>query len=205
LPFLAVLPQHRDATDDESKLGSSRSKGMYSWKSSPNWPRGFSIKLLMLSSVLTTRIRWNRASTALFGYSTDEALGQSLNLIIPEHLRSAHWRGFETAMTKGVMKLHGRPTLTRASHKSGRKLYIEMTFAIVKDGTAGEVLGSVAVARDVTERVERRVPRPAPLETLRGSCSGRPCRTVDPSLMAKILRISHDGARWCERALRLKA
>ena len=99
--------------------------------------------------------RWNRAATALFGFSTEEALGQSLDLIIPEHLRAAHWRGFETAMTKGEMKLEGRPTLTRGLHKGGRKLYVEMTFAIVKDGAAGEVLGSVAMARDVTERVER--------------------------------------------------
>jgi PAS domain S-box-containing protein len=40
-------------------------------------------------------------------------------------------------------------------HKSGRKLYVEMTFAIVKAGASGDVLGSVAVARDVTERVEK--------------------------------------------------
>ena len=100
-------------------------------------------------------VRWNDASTALFGFPTEEALGQSLDLIIPEHLRASHWRGFEAAMTKGAMKLQGRPTLTRALHKSGRKLYVEMTFAIVKGEAEGEMLGSVAVARDVTERVER--------------------------------------------------
>lgn len=99
--------------------------------------------------------RWNRAATALFGYSLEEALGQSLDLIIPEHLRAAHWRGFDAAMSSGVMKLQGRPTLTRAVHKSGRKLYVELTFAIVNAGAADDVLGSVAVARDVTERVER--------------------------------------------------
>src|SRR5258705_13169325 len=60
-----------------------------------------------------TIMRWNHAATALFGYSAEEALGQSLELIIPEHLRVAHWRGFEAAMTTGVMKLLGRPTLTR--------------------------------------------------------------------------------------------
>jgi PAS domain S-box-containing protein len=99
-------------------------------------------------------VRWNRASTILFGYSAEEALGRSLDLIVPEHLRAAHWKGFNTAVESGVMKLKGRPTLTRALHKSGRKLYIEMTFALVKDWH-GEVLGSVAMARDVTERVER--------------------------------------------------
>jgi PAS domain S-box-containing protein len=100
-------------------------------------------------------VRWNRASAALFGFSTEEALGQSLDLIIPEHLRASHWRGFNAAMTTGTTKLQGRPTLTRALHKSGRKLYVEMTFAIVKGDAEGEVLGSVAVARDVTDRVER--------------------------------------------------
>ncbi len=100
-------------------------------------------------------IRWNRASTALFGYSVEEALGQSLDLIIPEHLRASHWSGFNAAMTAGAMKLQGRPTLTRALHKSGRKLYVEMTFAIVRGDAGGEVLGSVAMARDVTERVAR--------------------------------------------------
>jgi PAS domain S-box-containing protein len=100
-------------------------------------------------------IRWNRACTALFGYSAEEAVGQSVDLIIPEHLRAAHWRGFEAAMTNGASRLEGRPTLTRALHKSGRRLYVEMTFAIVKGGSENDVLGAVAVARDVTDRVER--------------------------------------------------
>jgi PAS domain S-box-containing protein len=100
-------------------------------------------------------IRWNRACTALFGFSTDEALGQNLDLIIPEHLRTAHWRGFDAAMTRGALKLEGRPTLTRALHKSGRRLYVEMTFAIVKESSGNGVACSVAMARDVTERVEK--------------------------------------------------
>jgi PAS domain S-box-containing protein len=101
-----------------------------------------------------TITRWNRASTTLFGFTADEALGQSLDLIIPEHLREAHWKGFDAALESGTMKLAGRPTLTRAQHKDGRKLYIEMTFALVKDA-GGAVLGSAAMARDVTERVMR--------------------------------------------------
>jgi PAS domain S-box-containing protein len=98
--------------------------------------------------------RWNHAAAALFGYGAAEALGRSLDLIIPEHLRAAHWHGFETAMSGGAMKLQGRPTLTRATHQSGRKLYVEMTFALVKD-QAGAARGAVAVARDVTERIEQ--------------------------------------------------
>lgn len=99
--------------------------------------------------------RWNKAATALFGYEFTEANGQSLDLIIPESLRAGHWRGFEAAVTQGVTRLHGRPTLTRAEHKSGARLYIEMSFSLVID-ELGNVLGSVAMARDATDRVERR-------------------------------------------------
>jgi PAS domain S-box-containing protein len=98
--------------------------------------------------------RWNAAAASMFGYAAAEALGQNLDLMIPEHLRKAHWRGFEAAMANRKTKLGGRPTLTRGLHKSGQKLYVEMSFALVLDD-AGAALGSVAVARDVTERVER--------------------------------------------------
>jgi PAS domain S-box-containing protein len=98
--------------------------------------------------------RWNPAA-ALFGYSAVEALGQTLDLIIPEHLRTAHWRGFEAAMANGVTRLQGRPTLTRATHRTGRRLYVEMTFALVTGHAGGAARGGVAVARDVTERTEQ--------------------------------------------------
>ena len=90
----------------------------------------------------------------MFGHTFAEAHGQSLDLIIPEHLRAAHWRGFDAAMANGTTRLNGRPTLTRALHKSGRKLYVEMSFSLVAD-TDKTILGSVAIARDVTERVEQ--------------------------------------------------
>jgi PAS domain S-box-containing protein len=102
-----------------------------------------------------TIMRWNHAAAALFGYSAAEALGRKLDLIIPEHLRAAHWRGFEAAITNGAMKLQGRPTLTRAAHRTGRRLYVELTFALVKGQAGGAAHGAVAVARDVTERTEQ--------------------------------------------------
>lgn len=98
--------------------------------------------------------RWNRGAVATFGFSAAEALGRNLDLMIPEHLRAAHWRGFDAAMASSTMRLAGRPTLTRGLHKSGAKLYVEMSFSLVRDA-AGQVIGSVAVARDVSERVER--------------------------------------------------
>src|SRR5262245_35214392 len=70
-------------------------------------------------------VRWNHASTALFGYSAEDVLGESVELIIPEHLRAAHWTGFNAAVANGTTRLEGRPTLTRALHKGGRRLYVE--------------------------------------------------------------------------------
>ena len=97
---------------------------------------------------------WNPAAETMFGFSTAEAIGQSLDIIIPERLREAHWRGFHAAIASGKTRLNGRPTVTRALHKSGATLYVEMSFAMVC-ATSGEVIGSVAVARDATERVQR--------------------------------------------------
>jgi len=97
---------------------------------------------------------WNPAAETMFGFSTAEAIGQSLDIIIPERLREAHWRGFNAAIASGRTRLNGRPTVTRALHKSGATLYVEMSFAMVC-ATSGKVIGSVAVARDATERVQR--------------------------------------------------
>jgi PAS domain S-box-containing protein len=58
-------------------------------------------------------------------------------------------------MTSGGMKLQGHPTLTRAAHKTGGKIYVEMTFALVKGEAGRPLYGAVAVARDVTERIEQ--------------------------------------------------
>ena len=103
---------------------------------------------------------WNAAASRLFGFSADEALGRSLDLIIPERLREAHWRGFDQAMQSGATRLGGQPTLTRGLHSDGRRLYVEMSFAVVRL-PSGEVAGSVAVARDATARYEEQRARRA--------------------------------------------
>jgi PAS domain S-box-containing protein len=98
--------------------------------------------------------RWNAAAAALFGFTAAEAIGANLDIIIPEHLRAAHWKGFDAAMASGTTRLAGRPTVTRSLRKDGTKLYVEMTFAVVKD-TEGAAVGTVAIARDVTSKVEQ--------------------------------------------------
>jgi PAS domain S-box-containing protein len=94
---------------------------------------------------------WNPGAEFLFGYTPAEAVGQSLNLIIPEHLRKAHWDGFHRAVSQGATA-HGRCSIiTRSLHKSGQQLYVDMSFGVVKN-QAGETIGSTAIARNATER-----------------------------------------------------
>lgn len=94
---------------------------------------------------------WNRASEALFGHTANEALGRSLDIIIPEHLRAAHWEGYGRSLASGTTKYTGRVMTTRAVHKDGRKLYVDFSFGMLKDA-AGAVVGAIAAGRDATER-----------------------------------------------------
>ena len=103
---------------------------------------------------------WNAAAERVFGWSAAEALGQNLDLIIPEHLRAGHWRGWDAAMQTAQLKLNGQATLTRALTKAGGKCFVEMSFALVMDD-AGTPIGAVAMARDVTARVAKERAAPA--------------------------------------------
>lgn len=94
---------------------------------------------------------WNRGAEAVFGYSATEALGKSLDLIIPERLRNAHWDGFRRAMDTGQVKYVGRVLTTRSVHKNGSKLYVDLSFGLAKD-RAGVVVGAFAIGRDCTVR-----------------------------------------------------
>ena len=95
--------------------------------------------------------RWNPGAENVFGFTATEALGKSLDLIIPERLRKAHWEGYNKAIARSGT-LPGRTSMiTRALHKSGEQIYVDMSFAMVKD-TQGQLLGSLAVARDATAR-----------------------------------------------------
>ena len=64
---------------------------------------------------------WNARAEAIFGYAAAEAVGRSLDLIIPENLRAAHWRGYRQAITLGHAKSGGHALATRAAHKLGSK------------------------------------------------------------------------------------
>ena len=93
---------------------------------------------------------WNRGAAELFGYLPEEAVGRTLDIILPEHLRPTHWEGFGKAVASGYTK-HGTGAMkTRATHKAGQKLYVSLAFSVVKDRD-GKVIGAMATARPFTE------------------------------------------------------
>ncbi len=94
---------------------------------------------------------WNQAAQMIFGYTATEVLGKSLDIIIPERFRSAHWNGFYKAMETGHTVHAGRVLRTRSVHKDGSKLYVDLTFGMVKDAS-GIMRGAVAIARNATDR-----------------------------------------------------
>jgi len=88
---------------------------------------------------------WNRGAEKLFGFTAEEAIGRSIDIIIPERFRQGHADGLRRAVEAGQTRLGERVMTTRATHKSGSKMYVDLSFGLVKDGET--VLGAFAVAR----------------------------------------------------------
>ena len=96
-------------------------------------------------------IFWNPAATRIFGFSADEALGQSLDLIIPERFRARHWDGYRQVMVTGETKYAADVLRVPAVHKDGRALSIAFTVSLM-DAPDGNGRVIAAIVRDETQR-----------------------------------------------------
>jgi PAS domain S-box-containing protein len=97
---------------------------------------------------------WNQGAERIFGWTAAEAVGQSMDMIIPERLRPRHWANWDKVMETGVTRYATEVLAVPALRKDGAPLSIEFTIQLVRDDT-GKILGPVAVVRDVTERFKR--------------------------------------------------
>jgi PAS domain S-box-containing protein len=96
---------------------------------------------------------WNPAAERMFGFTQEEALGHSLDLIIPERLRGRHWEGYEKTMATGQTRYGHDLLKVPAAHKDGRALSIAFTVALLHSPEPEHrVTGIVAVIRDETVR-----------------------------------------------------
>jgi PAS domain S-box-containing protein len=114
---------------------------------------------------------WNPGAVRIFGFTSEEAVGSSLDLIIPESLRARHWAGYNRVMATGESHygqgdLLSVPGLT----KDGRRISVEFTIALLHD-QGRELVGTAAILRDATRRFEeiRELRR-----QLRSSCDAAP-------------------------------
>ena len=97
---------------------------------------------------------WNPAAERIFGHSRQEALGQTLDLIIPERLRKPHWDGYRRVMATGQTRYGDRTLAVPALRADGARISIQFTVALLRD-EARDLVGIGAIMRDVSDEWER--------------------------------------------------
>jgi PAS domain S-box-containing protein len=97
---------------------------------------------------------WNGGAERIFGFTEAEAMGRSLDIIIPENLRERHWQGFANTMHTGNSRYGAGDTLAvPALKKDGSRISIEFTILPLRD-ERGDMQGIAAILRNVTQRFE---------------------------------------------------
>jgi PAS domain S-box-containing protein len=99
-------------------------------------------------------IFWNPGAERIFGFTRTEAIGRSLDIIIPTRLQKRHWEGYRRVMEIGESRYgQGDVLAVPGAAKDGRQLSLEFTIALLRDGS-GNLFGLAAIMRDVTKRFE---------------------------------------------------
>jgi PAS domain S-box-containing protein len=108
---------------------------------------------IIISDAKGSIVLWNPAAERMFGFTQSEALGKSLDLIIPERLRGRHWDGYHQTMATGQTRYGNEVLRVPAVDKAGRSLSIAFTVALLHS-PEHELTGIVAVIRDETSRFQ---------------------------------------------------
>lgn len=94
---------------------------------------------------------WNPAAERMFGFTEVEAIGHSMDMIIPQRQQQRHWDGYHKTMQTGITKYGHDLLKVPALHKDGHTLSIAFTVSLLLSAD-GTVKGIAAVVRDETER-----------------------------------------------------
>ena len=112
---------------------------------------------------------WNSGAEQLFGHTAAEAVGQSLDLIIPENLRQRHWDGYRRVMASGETKYRTGLLSSPGIRKDGTRVSLEFSMVLLRDETGG-MQGCASIMRDVTERWHKE----KVLRERLAACEGKP-------------------------------
>ncbi|HEY7725831.1 MAG TPA: PAS domain S-box protein [Anaeromyxobacteraceae bacterium] len=116
---------------------------------------------------------WNAGAERIFGFGAAEAVGRSMDIIIPERLRPRHWEGWKKTMATGATRYGAGDLLAvPALHKDGRTVSIEFSIQVLLGGD-GKPAGSAAVVRDVTARFQRDKETKAKVRELEAKLGGK--------------------------------
>ncbi|MGP7795661.1 sensor domain-containing phosphodiesterase [Sphingomonas sp. CLY1604] len=94
---------------------------------------------------------WNTAAARMLGWTAEEAIGQTLDLIVPEHLRARHAGGLARVAAGGIPRLFGKIIELPACRRDGREIPIELSLGTWSD-EGGSPAGFAAIVRDVSDR-----------------------------------------------------
>jgi PAS domain S-box-containing protein len=98
---------------------------------------------------------WNPAAETMFGHAAADAVGRTLDLIIPEKLRDRHWEGYRHVMATGETAYAGRTLAVPAERADGTRISVEFTVTLLHDDD-GAIAAIAAIIRDVTPQWEER-------------------------------------------------
>jgi PAS domain S-box-containing protein len=115
---------------------------------------------------------WNAGCHRIFGFTAQEAAGQSLDIIIPDNLRARHWQGYAETIRSGQTRYGAGDLLAvPAICKDGRRISVEFSIIPFRDST-GAMAGIAAIMRDVTKRFEEMKALRMELKALKAKTSG---------------------------------
>ena len=97
---------------------------------------------------------WNAGAEQMLGFSAQEAIGQSLDMFIPQNQRARHWAGYSKVMETGITRYARELLAAPAIRKDGTRISTEFSMTIIRDDT-GRIAGTAAVIREVTARWQK--------------------------------------------------
>jgi PAS domain S-box-containing protein len=115
---------------------------------------------------------WNSGAERKFGYPAEEALGRTLDIIIPEQLRERHWEGYKKVMSSGRSRYESDLLAVPAIRKDGSRISVEFTLVPIYD-EKGQMDGIAAIIRDVTERWNQEKATKQRLAQLENQCPSK--------------------------------